>query len=49
MAQAKTTTSIRFSKEEKRFLKQVAKAQKHRFITRVIRGWIHREMKGQGA
>jgi predicted transcriptional regulator len=46
MATIKKVTSIRLADEEKRFLKQIAKAQQHRSISRVLRQWIHREMKG---
>jgi len=39
-------TSIRLTKEEKTFLRQIAKAQKHNKITRVIKRLIEREMQG---
>lgn len=39
-------TSIRLQKEQRRFLKQVAKAQGHKRIATVIKRLIDREMKG---
>ena len=37
-------TSIKFTNAEKAFLKHTAKAQKHGHISKVIKGYVRREM-----
>jgi len=39
-------TSIRLSKEQRRFLRQIAKAQKHNKIATVVKQLVDREMRG---
>ena len=42
-------TSIRISKDQRRFLKQMARAQRHGCIATVIKRLIDREMHGAAA
>ncbi len=39
-------TSIRLSKEQRHFLRQLARVQKHNKIATVIKRFIDREMQG---
>jgi hypothetical protein len=41
-------TSIRFDKEQKQYLSQIAKAQKHGNVSRVVKRLVDREMGRQG-
>ena len=39
-------TSIRLSSEQRKFLRQLARAQKHNKIATVVKRFIDREMQG---
>lgn len=42
-------TSIRLTKEQRVFLRRVARAQKHNKLTTVIKRFIDREMEGKAS
>ena len=37
-------TSIKFNREERAFLKRIARAQKHGHISKVVKTYVRREM-----